>query len=75
MSQPAGAHFNLPGNSLGNMKATIREQVKYKYEEKRKEREKYFIRKLETKDDCLNKPKKPGGLGGFILTFTLYSFT
>ena len=61
-SQPAGAHFNLPGHSLANMNATILEQVKYSNEEYRKEREKYFIRKLDTYNI--------GGWGGISFTFT-----
>ena len=56
-SQPIGAHFNLPGHSLANMKATILEQVKFNNEEYRKEREKYFIRKLDTYNRGLNKQK------------------
>ena len=43
-SQPAGLHFNLPDHSLGNMTATILEQVKYNNDKYRKEREKYFIK-------------------------------
>ena len=56
-SQPAGAHFNLPGHSLDNMSATILEQVKYNNEGYRKEREKYFLRKLDTYNIGLNKQK------------------
>ena len=56
-SQPAGAHFNLPGHSLANMKASILEQVRYNCIEYRKEREKYFIRKLNTFNTGLNKKK------------------
>ena len=56
-SQPAGLHFNLPGHSLDNMKATILEQVKYNNEEYRKEREKYLIRKLNTYNKGMNKHK------------------
>jgi len=45
-SKATWAHFNLPGHSLANMKATILEQVKFKDEAYRKEREKYYIRKI-----------------------------
>ena len=54
-SQPAGAYFNLPGHNLANMKATILEQVKFNSAEYRKERVKYFIRKLDTYNTGLNK--------------------
>lgn len=47
-SKATGFHFNLPGHSLANMKATVIEQVNTKDEEYRKEREKYFIRKFNT---------------------------
>ena len=54
-SKATGAHFNLPGHSLANMKATILEQVKYDDEEYRSQREKYFIRKFNTFYDGLNR--------------------
>ena len=47
-SQPTGWHFNLPGHSLANMKATVLEQVKYHDEQYRKEREHFYIRKFYT---------------------------
>ena len=55
-SQPTGAHFNLPGHSLANLKATIIEQVLVNTELYRKERETFYIRKFNTYDG-MNKPK------------------
>ena len=40
--QPLGAHFNLPGHSLANLKATIIEQVLKNEEVYRKEREHFL---------------------------------
>ena len=51
-SQPTGAHFNQPGHSLANMKVTILEQVRKHDEDYRKERESYFIRKINTYYHC-----------------------
>ena len=56
-SQATGAHFNLPGHSLANMKSTILEQVNIKSDIYRKEREHFFIRKLNTFYQGLNKQK------------------
>ena len=56
-SQPTGLHFNLPGHSLANLKATIIEQVIYNEEEYRKEREHYYINKFNTYHDGMNKKK------------------
>ena len=56
-SQPTGLHFNLPGHSLANLKATIIEQVIYKDEEYRKEREHFYINKFNTYHDGMNKKK------------------
>ena len=56
-SQATGAHFNLPGHSLANMKCTIIEQVTTKSEAYRKQREQFFIRKLNTFHNGLNKQK------------------
>ena len=47
-SQATGAHFNLPGHSLSDMKVTILEKVKSKDDLYRKERESYHIRKFNT---------------------------
>lgn len=48
ISRATGAHFNLPGHSLADLKFTILEQVRYNDEEYRREREKYFINKFNT---------------------------
>ena len=50
-----GAHFNTAGHSLSDLKIIIIEQVKKKNTEYRKQREKYFIRKLKTLNIGLNK--------------------
>ena len=55
--QATGAHFNLPGHSLANMKATIIEQVNKNSEQYRKEREHFYIRKLNTFHKGMNKQK------------------
>ena len=56
-SQPLGAHFNLPGHSLANLKAAIIEQVLKNEEEYRKEREHFFINKFNTYYEGMNKKK------------------
>ena len=55
-SQPIGAHFNLPGHSLANLKATIIE-VLVNIELYRKERESLYIRKFNTYHDGMYKQK------------------
>ena len=50
-----GDHFNLPGHSLENMKIQILEQVKFKNEQYRKERESYLINKFNTYYNGLNR--------------------
>ena len=57
LSQATGAHFNLPGHSLADLKATILEQVKYNDEEYSKERESYHIRIFNTYYNGLNRQK------------------
>ena len=47
-SKATGAHWNLPGHSLADMKVIILEQSKSQDEEYRLEREKYFIRIFDT---------------------------
>ena len=42
------AHFNTVGHSLSGLKIILLEQVKKKEIDYRKQREKYFIRKLNT---------------------------
>ena len=54
-SQPIGAHFNLPGHCLAHMQTTVLEQVKYRDETYRIEREKYFINKFNTFYNGLNR--------------------
>ena len=44
ITHATGAHFNLPGHSLSDMKVTILEKVKINDEACRKERESYHIR-------------------------------
>ena len=56
-SQPTGLHFNLPGHSLANLKATIINQVIYNDEEYQKECEHYFINKFNTYHDGMYKKK------------------
>ena len=56
-SQPIGLHFNLPGHTLANMKATIIEQVKIHDELYRKEREHFYIQKFDTFHKGMNKQK------------------
>ena len=56
-SQATGRHFNLPGHSLANLKATIIEQVKIPSESYRKEREHFYIRKLNTYHQGMNNQK------------------
>ena len=55
VDKATGAHFNSPGHSLANMTFTVLEQVKYKDTNYRKEREKYFINKFNTKNTGMNK--------------------
>ena len=57
LSQPTGAHFNLPGHSLANLNITILEQVKQNNEQYRKERESYFIRRFNTYYNGMNLQK------------------
>ena len=56
-TQATSAHFNLPGHSLANMKATIIEQVKVNDHLYIKEREHFYIRKLNTFYQGLNNQK------------------
>ena len=46
ISRATGAHLNLPGHSLANMKFTVIEQVKYNSEPYRRERETYHNNKF-----------------------------
>ena len=55
LDQATGAHFNLPGHSAADMKMTIIEQVNKQCDLYRKEREEYYIRKLDTYNQGMNK--------------------
>ena len=46
LDQPTGKHFNEPGHSKANLKATILEKVKVNDLQNRKEREHYHIQKF-----------------------------
>ena len=54
-SRATGAHWNLPGHSLADLRVTVLEQCKKNSEEYRLEREKYFIRKFDTFNTGINK--------------------
>ena len=55
VSRATGAHWNLPGHSLADLRVIILEQTKTSCEDYRKEREKYFIRKFDTFNDGINR--------------------
>jgi hypothetical protein len=55
IDKATGAHFTSPGHSVSNLTITILEQVKYNNELYRKERERYFINKLNTYHGGLNR--------------------
>ena len=55
VDKATGAHYNLPGHSLANLKITILEQVRYNDDAYRKEREKYFIRRFDTFNRGINR--------------------
>ena len=50
-----GAHFNQPGHTLANVQIVALEQIKKNSDLYRKEREEYFIRKLNTDMKGLNR--------------------
>ena len=54
-NQATGAHFNLPGHSINDMKMSIIEKVKKDDPIYRKEREKYHINKFRTHINGMNK--------------------
>ena len=54
-SKATGHHWNLPGHSLADLKVTILEQCKSSAEDYRKEREKFFIRRFDTKNNGINR--------------------
>ena len=70
-----GAHFNLPGHSLSNMKITVLEQVKLKDESYRKERETYFINKFNTYHVGMNRQMWENNGEVLVLHDTLWYFT
>ena len=55
LKEPTGKHFNQHGHSITDLKVTILEKIKKKDTLYRKERESYFIRKLNTFYGGLNK--------------------
>ena len=63
LDKATGAHFNLPGHSLANMKFTILEHVKTNNDNNRKERERYSINKFDTFYRGLNRQKRIVGEG------------
>ena len=54
-SRATGAHWNLPGHSLADLRVSVLEQCKKNSEEYRLEREKYFIRKFDTYNSGINR--------------------
>ena len=54
-SRATGAHWNLPGHSLADLRVTSLQQCRNKSEEYRLEREKYFIRKFHTFNEGINR--------------------
>ena len=48
LDQPSGTHFNKPGHSKHNLKATVLENVKVYNQQYRKESEQFHIRKFQT---------------------------
>ena len=58
LKKATGQHFNLPGHSLDNMKVSVIETINNKSEFYRKNREKHYIEKLNTKYKGLNRNQK-----------------
>ena len=54
LTKATGAHFNLPGHSVSDMKVTILEKVHSMDPLVRKEREELFIRKFNSKYKRMN---------------------
>ena len=48
LDQPTGKHFNQPGHSKHNLRATVLKKVKVNDLQYRKEREHFHIRKFQT---------------------------
>ena len=55
LTQPTGAHFNLPGHSLSNMKAVILDKCRVNSSTSRKLRESYLINKFGVRIHGMNK--------------------
>ena len=55
IDKATGAHFTSPGHSVSNLTVTILEKVKYNNDSYRKERERYFVNKLNTYHEGLNR--------------------
>ena len=52
-----GAHFNMPGHSLADLRVSIIEQTRGKSAEYRKERENYHIKIFDTHHHGINQQK------------------
>jgi hypothetical protein len=57
VDKATGAHFNLPGHSLNNMKFNILEEVKENSDSYRKERERYIINICDTYNNGLTRQR------------------
>ena len=57
-NKATGQHFNLPGHSLDNTRVSVIETINNKSEFYRKNREKYFIEKFNTRYKGLNRNQK-----------------
>ena len=55
MNKTAGAHFNLKGHKVSDMRVTVIEKVFSRDSAVRKERERHFIQQMNTKYKGLNK--------------------
>ena len=55
IDQATGAHFNMPGHNVTNLKIPVIEQVKFNSDLYRKEREEFFIRKFNTLNEGMNR--------------------
>ena len=54
-NKATGAHWNLPGHSLADIRVTILELTTYHCEDYRKEQEKYFFRIFDTYNNWINR--------------------
>jgi hypothetical protein len=55
LTEATGAHFNLPGHTITDMKVTIVEKISSDDPQKRKIRERYIIQKFGTKWKGMNR--------------------